>query len=151
MPSCSARPSSSISAAAALRWNVSLVVARLIRYEACVITGATLRFAVNSAHSASVYGLLTHWFEFLAKMAMAEASIAAARSNAVGRPPLVEMCAPRRSPGASGKEKRVMVGMLGRWNVGMLNTGGRAGRPNVLTFQRPNLLQSEVHRHRVVH
>src|SRR5436190_20191614 len=88
---------------------MSFVVARLMRYDACVITGATLRFAANSARSASVYGLFTHWFEFLAQMAIADASIAAARSNAVGSPPLVEMCAPRRSPGASGKEKRVMA------------------------------------------
>src|SRR5437867_3498677 len=83
---------------------------------------------------------------------MADASIAAARANAAGRPPLVEMCAPRRSPGASGKDKRVMLECGGlpppseRGGVDRYSTEEGGGKPPHFTS-----LQSEIHRHRVIH
>ncbi len=81
-----------------LAWKSGFVVARLIRYDACVITGRSVRFSVKRATSSSDIVFPFHWFEFLAKRAMAVAPAAVARSKAVCSPPFVDMCAPRRSP-----------------------------------------------------
>src|ERR1051325_2989193 len=108
MPSRSARSSSSASASIDLRGNSALVVARLMRYEAGVKIGLTVRSLAKSATSSSVIVFPFHWFEFFAKSAIAEALIIEARSKTVCRPPLVEMCAPMRSPCFSWKRKRGM-------------------------------------------
>src|SRR2546430_9060353 len=112
-----------------------------MRYDACVMTGARVRFAANSPRISSVSGFPSHWFEFLAKMAMALALITAARSNAVGSPPLVDVCAPIRSPGASGKAKRVILECGGspppseRQGAATYSTEGRAKPPHSPSLQ----------------
>src|SRR5258708_19105619 len=62
-----------------------------MRYEACVRIGPTVRLPVKSVTSSSVITFPFHWFEFLANSASADASISAARSKTVCRPPFVEM------------------------------------------------------------